>query len=110
MASRPRTSLAPKPNPPAAPARPTFQAGKGKEVFQRAAQAKTTAEQQKREKEEAAKQARAAASERSRQLSREWAEKQKMKKSGLKPVSVGMDQRAAITEAENAEAGAAVVV
>ncbi|KAI5359829.1 hypothetical protein Slin15195_G116900 [Septoria linicola] len=110
MASRPRTSLAPKPNPPAAPARPTFQAGKGKEVFQRAAQAKTTAEQQKREREEAAKQARAAASERSRQLSREWAEKQKMKKSGVKPPAAALNQGATVAEAENAEAGAAVVV
>ncbi|KAK4575371.1 hypothetical protein LTR86_001225 [Recurvomyces mirabilis] len=55
---------------------------KGKEVFNRAALAKDTAEKEKREKEEAAKKARATASERGRQASREWAEKQKMKKSG----------------------------
>lgn len=86
MSSRPRPSLAPKPNPPAADStRPTFQAGKGKEVFNRAAEAKASAQQQKREKEEAAKKARLEASERSRQLSRDWAEKQRMKKLGLKP-------------------------
>lgn len=79
--SRPRTLLAPKPNPPAAESvRPTFQAGKGKEVFNRAAEATATAEQQKRGKEEAAKKARLEASERSRQLSRDWAEKQCVKK------------------------------
>ena len=59
-------------------------ASKGKEVFNRAANAKSSAEQQKREKEEAAKKARADAAERSRQLSREWAEKQKLKKLGVK--------------------------
>jgi hypothetical protein len=53
---------------------------KGKEVFNRAANAKNSAEQQKREKEEAAKKARAEAAERSRALSREWAEKQKARK------------------------------
>lgn len=58
---------------------------KGKEVFSRAAAAKDAAEKEKREKEDAAKRARAAASERGRQASREWAEKQKQKKLGLKP-------------------------
>jgi hypothetical protein len=53
---------------------------KGKEVFNRTSQAKSTAEKEKREKEEAAKQARVAASERHRQTSREWAEKQRAKK------------------------------
>ncbi|CAK1362621.1 unnamed protein product [Cercospora beticola] len=89
--NRPRTSLALKPNPPAAATSststsgarpPAFQAGKGKEVFQRTAQAKNSAEAAKREKEEAAKKARAEAAERSRALSREWAEKQKAKKMG----------------------------
>jgi len=53
---------------------------KGKEVFNRAAAAKDAAEKEKREKEEAAKKARLVASERGRQASREWAEKQKAKK------------------------------
>ncbi|KAK1089177.1 hypothetical protein LTR48_000844 [Friedmanniomyces endolithicus] len=53
---------------------------KGKEVFNRAAAAKDAAEKEKREKEEAAKRARLVASERGRQASREWAEKQKAKK------------------------------
>lgn len=53
---------------------------KGKEVFNRAANARELAEKGKREKEEAAKKARAAAAERGRQLSREWAEKQRQKK------------------------------
>lgn len=57
---------------------------KGKEVFNRAAAAKGAAEKEKREKEDAAKKARAAASERGRVASREWAEKQKMKKLGVK--------------------------
>ncbi|KAK0313494.1 hypothetical protein LTR01_001750 [Friedmanniomyces endolithicus] len=53
---------------------------KGTEVFNRAAAAKEAAEKEKREKEEAAKKARLVASERGRQASREWAEKQKAKK------------------------------
>ncbi|KAK4549944.1 hypothetical protein LTR36_005245 [Oleoguttula mirabilis] len=60
---------------------------KGKEVFNRTAAAKEAAEQEKRVKEDVAKRARAAASERSRQASRDWAEKQRMKKLGLKPNS-----------------------
>ena len=50
---------------------------KGKEVFNRAAAAKAAAEKEKLEKEAATKKARAEAAERSRQQSREWAEKQK---------------------------------
>lgn len=53
---------------------------KGKEVFNRVANAKGEAEREKKAKEEAAKAARVAAAERSRALSREWAEKQKGKK------------------------------
>lgn len=53
---------------------------KGKEVFGRVAMAKGEAEREKKAKEEAAKAARVAAAERSRALSREWAEKQKGKK------------------------------
>lgn len=56
---------------------------KGKEVFNRTAYAKGDAEREKKEREEAAKKARVEAAERSRVLSREWAEKQKIKKSGL---------------------------
>ncbi|KAK6006573.1 hypothetical protein QM012_006983 [Aureobasidium pullulans] len=52
---------------------------KGKEVFNRAAEAKEKEEREKREKEEAAKKARAEAAERSRQASREWAAKKKEK-------------------------------
>ncbi|KAK5107892.1 hypothetical protein LTR62_000551 [Meristemomyces frigidus] len=55
---------------------------KGKEVFRRTALAKEAADKEKREKEGAAKRARVAASERGRQLSREWAERQKGKKVG----------------------------
>jgi hypothetical protein len=88
---RPSTALASKPNPPGSSAilgNRTNSTGagtsKGKEVFNRAANAKTSAEQLKKEKEEAAKKARAEAAERSRALSREWAEKQKMKKAYVK--------------------------
>ena len=58
---------------------------KGKEVFNRTAQSKAAADKEKKEKEEAAKRARAEAAERSRQMSREWAEKQRAKKAGGKP-------------------------
>ncbi|KAK3673722.1 hypothetical protein LTR78_006275 [Recurvomyces mirabilis] len=71
---------------------------KGKEVFNRAALAKDTAVKEKREKEEAAKKARTAASERGRQASREWAEKQKMKKSGGSKSAGGDIQAAAGAE------------
>ncbi|KAF2771193.1 hypothetical protein EJ03DRAFT_372934 [Teratosphaeria nubilosa] len=64
---------------------PSKGTAKGKEVFNRAAVSKAAAEKEKKEKEEAAKKARAAAAERGRQLSKEWAEKQRMKKLGLKP-------------------------
>lgn len=64
---------------------PSKGTAKGREVFSRAALAKETAEKEKREKEEAARKARLAAAERGRQASREWAEKQKMKKLGIKP-------------------------
>jgi hypothetical protein len=53
---------------------------KGKEVYNRPAQLLAAAEQERREKEEATKKARAEAAARSRALSREWAEKQKAKK------------------------------
>ncbi|KAK6438027.1 hypothetical protein LTR95_005776 [Oleoguttula sp. CCFEE 5521] len=55
---------------------------KGKEVFDRVANAKANAEKDKKEKGENAKRARTEAAERSRQMSREWAEKRKAKKAG----------------------------
>ncbi|KAK4496513.1 hypothetical protein PRZ48_012493 [Zasmidium cellare] len=90
-ANRPTTTNTTKPTarPSSVMARPTSTVppnksgtSKGKEVFNRAAQAKSTAEKEKREKEEAAKKARIEAAERGRQASREWAEKQKLKKMG----------------------------
>ncbi len=71
---------------------------KGKEVFNRAAVAKANAAKEKEEREAAAKKARADAAERSRQLSREFAEKQKAKKAA-----------AAARDAAANSAGAAVV-
>ncbi|KAK5127603.1 hypothetical protein LTR85_006943 [Meristemomyces frigidus] len=89
--SKPRVSLTRSTNTPAStPSGPTQRVPskgtvKGKEVFNRTAAAKEAAEKEKREKEDVAKKARATASERSRQASRDWAEKQKMRKLGLKP-------------------------
>jgi hypothetical protein len=53
---------------------------KGKEVYARFGAARDAAENEKREKEEAARKARAAAAEKGRAASREWAEKQRVKK------------------------------
>jgi hypothetical protein len=86
--SKPRASISTSSTAPApaagatAPPGTTKSTTKGKEVFKRAASAREQAEKEKREKEEAAKKARAAAAERGRQLSKEWAEKQKLKKMG----------------------------
>ncbi|ETI19514.1 hypothetical protein G647_09348 [Cladophialophora carrionii CBS 160.54] len=55
------------------------QKAKGKEVFGRTKAELERAEKERREKEEATRKARAAAAERGRQASREWAEKQKKK-------------------------------
>ncbi|KIW63180.1 hypothetical protein PV04_10046 [Phialophora macrospora] len=55
------------------------QKAKGKEVFGRSKAELERAEKERREKEEATRKARAAAAERGRQASREWAEKQKKK-------------------------------
>ncbi|EXJ54058.1 hypothetical protein A1O7_09395 [Cladophialophora yegresii CBS 114405] len=55
------------------------QKAKGKEVFGRSKAEMERAEKERREKEEATRKARAAAAERGRQASREWAEKQKKK-------------------------------
>ena len=69
----PRPSIAPA-------ARSTSGTSKGKEVFARFSAARNAAETEKKEKEDAARKARAAAAERGRAASREWAEKQKVKK------------------------------
>ncbi|RMY22918.1 hypothetical protein D0866_11810 [Hortaea werneckii] len=55
---------------------------KGKEVFTRALLAKEALGRERREKEEAARKAREVAAERGRVASREWAEKQKLRKLG----------------------------
>jgi hypothetical protein len=53
---------------------------KGKEVYARFGAARDAAENEKREKEEAARKARVAAADKGRAASREWAEKQRVKK------------------------------
>lgn len=60
--------------------RNTSTTSKGKEVYARFSAARNAAENEKREKEDAARKARAAAAERGRVASREWAEKQRVKK------------------------------
>ncbi|KAI7541896.1 hypothetical protein KC331_g8297 [Hortaea werneckii] len=55
---------------------------KGREVFGRALLAKEALGREKREKEEAARKARESAAERGRVASREWAEKQRLRKLG----------------------------
>jgi hypothetical protein len=55
---------------------------KGREVFSRGKLAEEEQQKQKREKEAAARKARAEASERGRLASRQWAEKQKQRKTG----------------------------
>ncbi|OQN95512.1 hypothetical protein B0A48_18514 [Cryoendolithus antarcticus] len=67
---------------------------KGKEVFDRVANAKARAEKDKKQKEENAKKARAEAAERSRQMSREWAEKQKARKAGTLAAAAVVQQEA----------------
>ncbi|KAK3722760.1 hypothetical protein LTR37_002332 [Vermiconidia calcicola] len=67
---------------------PSKGTAKGKEVFNRAANAKATADSEKHSREEAAKKARADAGERSKQLAREFAEKQRRKKMGGKAKEV----------------------
>jgi hypothetical protein len=60
--------------------RHTSATSKGKEVYARTAAARNAAETEKKEKEDAARKARAAAAEKGRAASREWAEKQKVRK------------------------------
>ena len=56
---------------------------KAREIFNRDKLEKEQREQERREKEEAAKRARAEAAERGRIASREWAEKQRLKRMGM---------------------------
>lgn len=55
---------------------------KGKQVFNRGKMEKETIERERKEKEDAAKKARAEAAERGRIASREWAERQRKKTMG----------------------------
>ncbi|KAI7231732.1 hypothetical protein KC330_g6263 [Hortaea werneckii] len=61
---------------------PSKGTAKGKEVFTRALLAKEALGREKREKEEAARKAREVAAERGRVASREWAERQRVRKLG----------------------------
>lgn len=80
-AAAPRQPSSSSSRPSIAPAaRSTSATSKGKEVYARNAAARNAAENEKKEKEDAARKARAAAAERGRAASREWAEKQKVKK------------------------------
>jgi hypothetical protein len=72
------------------PADITTQRQKGREVFNRDKIEKEERERMRREKEEAAKRARAEAAERGRIASREWAEKQKIRKAGLPAANGGV--------------------
>ena len=76
------TTTKPTTTAPCVPSNNTGTAGtaKGKEVFARTANAKLAAEKSKAEKEAAAKKARAEAAERGRVKSREWAERQRVRK------------------------------
>lgn len=81
---------------------------KGKEVFARAANAKAAEQKAKEEKEAAAKRARAQAAERGRVASREWAEKQKLRKMGV-GVKRGVEGRKSESGVAGAEASAGAV-
>ncbi|KAI7278690.1 hypothetical protein KC345_g5833 [Hortaea werneckii] len=100
---------------------------KGKEIFHRALLAKEAAGKEKREKEEAARRAREVAAERGRVASREWAEKQRVRKLGMmgggkggesgsgKPAAVATDKGTGPVAAkeevkEGKEEGSAVLV
>jgi len=78
------------------------QKAKGKEVFGRNKVEMERLENERKEKEEAARKARADAAERGRQASREWAEKQKKKLAALaaaKNTASGRGQSAAVATA-----------
>ena len=80
-AAAPRQPSSSSSRPSIAPAaRSTSATSKGKEVYARFSAARNAAENEKKEKEDAARKARAAAAERGRAASREWAEKQKVRK------------------------------
>jgi hypothetical protein len=70
---------------------------KAREIFNRDKLEKEQKEMERKEKEEAAKRARAEAAERGRIASREWAEKQKLKKMGMAPA---ITAKAALTTQE----------
>ena len=72
---------------------------KGREVYNRTVQANSTANKEKRDKEDAAKKARAAAAEWGRQASRDWAEKQRVKKMGAKRDSTSKVDDALVADA-----------
>ncbi|KAL9602229.1 MAG: hypothetical protein Q9219_001953 [cf. Caloplaca sp. 3 TL-2023] len=67
---------------------------KGREVFNRGRMEQDERDRMRKEKEEAAKKARAEAAERGRIASREWAEKQKLKKMAEKKVNTDADGEA----------------
>lgn len=69
---------------------------KGKEVFNRAAAAKAAADKEKLEKEEATKRARAEAAERSKQMARAFAEKQKKKQLAAKQATQKAEEQSPV--------------
>lgn len=83
---------------------------RGKEVFSRAANAKLAAETAKAEKEAAAKKARAEAAERGRVASREWAEKQRLRKLGIKPEGVKKAVAVVVVDAKAETGGSEQVI
>ena len=89
----------------------TGKMAKGKEVFSRGKLAEEDLQKQKREKEEAAKKARAEAAERGRLASREWAEKQRVRKLKRETLAVsGKVDGLKIVGLEKAEGQQGVVV
>ena len=75
---------------------------RGKEVFERNKSAKDALDKSRKEKEEAAKRARAEAAERGRIASRQWAEKQKVRKASAGGKGHGEEGQAAAAAAATA--------
>ena len=103
--SKPRTSfatIAPTDTITRVASNPTKGTAKGKEVFNRAAAAKDAARTEKLEKEAAAKKARADAADRGRQASREWAEKQKLRKMAKQAADTKKVEETPVAEAAGA--------
>lgn len=88
--NKPRPSLEPSIRQSVTPADTALLRAKGKEIFNRGRIEQDERDRMKKEKEEAAKKARMEAAERGRQASREWAERQKVKKMGT---AKGKEQR-----------------